>query len=233
MPDSPTPTPESEIKKKRNRKKQERKFLISDADYLAYCRVRHKHFTEQLADFTALDPGLNIAFANTWFAKIEACEALPEDETTMHEMAGYREQLDKKITALIAKINIIEIFANIAFQAEPEVLYEFQFNRVNRPDQYNLNFIVNANVIKMLADVTYNAELTAAGMPPTAITDLENAVDEAASHEMYHEFFKRIRIQRTRIRIKEMNLLFDMTERVRKAALVIYADKPDDARLFQ
>ena len=232
MPEHVTPHPENEKPKRKNRKKNERKFDMADADYLTFARAKHKHFTEHLADFTPFDNDLNAAYAANWFAKIEFCDALWPDTSTMHEMAGYKVALDNKITELIDKISVIEFYAEKAFKDDTEVLYEFQFNKVNRLAQYNVNFIINAHVIKLLAEDDYNAELLAAGMPPTAVTELDIVVGEAGACEIQHEKFKRTRIKRTRIRIKEMNKLFDMTEAVRKAANIIFAKKPEVAGLF-
>jgi hypothetical protein len=50
--------------------------------------------------------------------------------------------------------------------------------------------------------------------------------------ELTHEKFKRTRIKRTRLRIKDMNQLFDYYDNVRKAAQVIYSDNPIEAELF-
>jgi hypothetical protein len=84
----------------------------------------------------------------------------------------------------------------------------------------------------LLAETDYNAELLAAGMPPAAPSELDTATEETAAFEIAHEKFKRTRIQRTRIRIKEMNQLFAINEEVRNAAQVIFADKPEVAGLW-
>lgn len=233
MPDTlVTPPTTEETKKRKYRKRTERKFDGSDAEYAAHSRVKLKHFTNHLPQFTTFDPDFDATYATNWLAKIEACEALTPDTSAMHEMAGYKVKLEKKVSELVSKISVIEFFATQAFENEPEVLYEFQFNKVNRPDQYNLGFIINAHVIKALADDDYNGELLVAGMQPTALTELEATLDETTSLEILHEKFKRTRIKHARIRVKEMNRLFDITDAVRKAANVIYVEKPETKRLF-
>ena len=222
----------TEIKKRTKRKKVERKFLYSDADFMSKSRVKHKHFTNRLSHFTAFDADFDITYANNWFAKIEFCESITSDETTMYEMADIKDSLDKKVIELIAKVSELEFYVLKAFKDEPEVLHEFQFNKVNRLDQYSKDFIINVYLIQLIAQQDYLAELTTAGMPPTLLTELDTIKGEVAQMELAHEKFKRTRIKRTRLRIKDMNQLFDYYDTVRKAAQVIYTDNPIDAELF-
>ena len=222
----------SEKQKRINRKKTERKFDGTDASFIAQSRVIHKLFLERMSQFTAFDADFDITYANNWLAKIEFCEAITTDETTMHEMAGIKEKRDKKVLEMIAKVSEVEFYAIKAFYEEPEVLHEFQFNKVSRLDQYSLNFIIDISTIRSLATDDYNTELTNAGMPPTLLPQIEVLFDELTAMEMYHEKFKRIRIKRTRLRIKDMNELYVQTFAVSTAASVIFASKPETAGMF-
>jgi len=232
MPETPTPSEQPEKEKKKNRKKQERKFRDTDANYTSKSRSWQRHFTDRLALFTAFNPLFDITYANNWMAKIETCEGLLDDETIVDEMAGIMVKLNQHVVTLITHINALEFYAKRAFKDEPEILYEFQFNKVNRFEQYSLKFIVKVYVIMSLAEVDYNAELLAAGMPPNTLTDLETVLEEVTNHEIYHEKFKSIRIRRTRERIKEMNQLYEINEEVRQAAQVIFFSQPEVAGLF-
>jgi hypothetical protein len=232
MPDSTNTPLEPDTKKKRNRKKQERKFLGNDADFLAFSRVKHKLFTDRLADFTAFDPDFDATYAANWLAKIKYCEAITSDETTMREMASVKSDLQQKVLEVIAHLSKLEYYALDAFKNDPEILHEFQFNKVNSLYQYKVSFIIDGFVIQSLAYNEYNAPLTAVGMPATLLIQLTNLLQEAATLEISHEKFKRIRIMRTRLRIKDMNALYDFYEKVRLAAQIIYADKPEVAGVF-
>jgi len=232
MPDTNT-TPVVPAKRKRgNRKKKERKFSGIDADFLALSRVKHKLFTERLADFTAFDPDFDATYAANWFTKILFCEAITSDETTMREMASINDDLKRKVTETIAKLSKLEYYALEAFKDDTEILHEFQFNKVNSLYQYKVSFIIDAFIIHSLASEEYNVALTAVGMPATLLTEIRALLFEVGALELNHEKFKRIRIMRTRLRIKDMNELFDFYEKVRLAALIIYADKPEVAGVF-
>jgi hypothetical protein len=222
----------SEKQKRTNRKKAERKFNVSDPVFCAQSRVKHKLFSDRLADFNAFDADFDINYANNWFAKIEFCESITNDETTVDEMRIIKGDLDQKVIELIAKVNEVEFYALKAFKDDTEVLHEFQFNKVNRTEQYSFNFIAGVFTIYSFAGNEYNAELTSAGMPPTLLTELRALGEAVIRLEFDHEKFKRIRIRRTRLRIKDMNQLFDYRDAVRKAAQIIYADKPEISGMF-
>jgi len=148
-------------------------------------------------------------------------------------MGGIKAELQHKILELIAKLSKLEYYALEAFKNEPEILHEFQFNKVNALYQYKLGFFVDAFIIHSLANAEYNAALTAVGMPATLLTEIRTLIEAAAGLEISHEKFKRIRIMRTRLRIKDMNELYDFYEKVKLAAQIIYADKPIEAELFE
>jgi hypothetical protein len=148
------------------------------------------------------------------------------------EMASVKSDLQQKVLEVIAHLSKLEYYALDAFKNDPEILHEFQFNKVNSLYQYKVSFIIDGFVIQSLAYNEYNAPLTAVGMPATLLIQLTNLLQEAATLEISHEKFKRIRIMRTRLRIKDMNELFDFYEKVRLAALIIYADKPEVAGVF-
>ncbi len=112
------------------------------------------------------------------------------------------------------------------------MLYEFGLAKVQRPEQYNLEFIVNSAVIRMLAEDDYETELQAAGMPPSLPNDLNSLISETAALEVSHEKFKRTRIKRTRLRIKAYNDIFKTAEAVYNAAQVIYRENTTVRDLF-
>jgi hypothetical protein len=232
MPDSTNPAETVVKKKKQIRKQEARKFLGTDAEFMSKSRVKHKHFTVKLPQFTAFDADFDITYANNWVAKIEFCESITSDKTTVNQLEIIKGNLDLKVSELTAKVNEVEFYALKAFKDEPGILHEFQFNKVNRPDQYSKDFIINVYVIHLIAQQDYLAELTTAGMPPSLLTELDTIKSEVSQLELEHEKFKRTRIKRTRLRIKDMNELFDYYDTVRRAAQIIFVDNPIEAELF-
>jgi hypothetical protein len=232
MPEELTLPGNPEKDKKKKRKKQERLFKCTDAYLLQQSRVKHAFLLEHIADFTAFDPLFDATYAANWLAAIEDGEGITNDETTMDESQGIAEDLKKAVEKLIACVADVEYYANKAFENDKEVLYEFAFQKVQRPEQYNLNFIINCMVIRMIAEDDYEVELQAAGMPPTLPDDLGSRIEDAAGHEVNHEKFKRTRIKRTRLRIKAYNEIYKTAEAVYNAAQVMYRENPTVSNLF-
>jgi len=219
--------------KKKKRKKHERLFKCSDADFLQRSHVFRQHFLNNKADFVSFHASYNDPFAANWLAKIEAGEALPTDDNTLAELTIQKNNLDEAVERLIECIIDVEYFAEKAFADDKEVLHEFKFNQVNHPDYYNLQFIINCEVIYRLATEDYNAPLLAANMPPTLTTDLKNCLTETTEQEILHEKFKRTRLQRTRLRIKHYNEIYKMNEDVHNAAQCIYRLNDEVRDLFR
>jgi len=233
MPDElTTPQPKEKVKRK-YRKKAFRLFKADDAAFIQSQHVMRKHFINYLPQFIAHDPIFDAPFATNWQTKITECEELPTDDTNTADQTGIASRLQASVATLVKAVSDIEYYANKAFAHKQEVLYEFQFNTVNRPDQYKLQFIVNCVVIRMLAEDDYEAELLAAGMPPALITNLDNAIDQTSSLEMAHEKMKRLRIKNARIRVEQLNNLYKISQQVTQAAAVIFFNKPEERALFQ
>jgi hypothetical protein len=227
------PTPETEQKPKRKyRKKLRRTFNETDSDFIQANHNLHKHFTDRIADFTAFDPVFDIAFATAWLEKIKECEEFPADDNNIGEQLIEKRKLTEALKPLIKKINDLEYYVTKAFPDDDEILYEFGFADVARPEQYSLQFIVNCMVIRMLADIHYQTQLLNVGMPLSLLQDLEDLIGEVAGHEMNHEMAKRVRIQRARNKIINLNKLHSFANTVKRAAKTIYYYNPEVAGVF-
>lgn len=232
MPEESTPPQPSENEKRKHRKKTLRLFNGSDADFIQSNHVLRKHFLNYLPDFISFDSSFDNPFAADWLALIDECESLPVDGTHLGEQEGISDIMKERLLLLIAKVAELEFFVHKAFPDDDDLHYEFQFNKVSRLDQYDVDFIVNCYVIRLLVINFYQAELLAVGMPPTFLDEFDVECEQTASTEILHALAKRIRIHRARIRVITLNRLYKKAELVKKAARVKFKAKPDVAGLF-
>jgi hypothetical protein len=232
MPEESTTPQQPEKPKRKHRKKELRLFNGTDAAFIQSHNVLRKHFLNYLPAFITFDSSFGNPFAADWLLLIEECEGLPVDETHLGEQEGISDIVKDAVLRLIAKVAELEFFVHKAFPGDDDLHYEFQFNKVSRLDQYDVNFIVNCLVIRLLVINFYETDLLAVGMPPTFLAEYEALCEQTASTEMLHKLSLRIRIHRARVRVKTLNRLYKTGELVKKAAKVIFKTKPDVAGLF-
>jgi hypothetical protein len=230
-----TETPEVPKKKRAKKLIARKSGDIDDVHLCEKSRVWHALLLDHLPDFTLLDAEFDLAFANSWLEKIEGLEAFPSDHNMRADMEGAQAEVKAKTKVLRKAVNELEYYADRAF-AEVDngrVMEEFGFERLRKMLGLGEGrWMVPAYTTYKIGQ-DFNAELTTAGMPVAVPEAMDEAMSELANAEINQEYTKRIRIRATTQRIKLFNHLFDIHTGVKKAAAIVFREKPIVAKQFE
>ena len=205
---------------------------ISFADFVANGRVWIKLFREHLADFAALDPEFNAAFANDWEAANEALALFETDETQRDEIAYRTSELLKTHQPVLRLLDDLDYYTGKAFPTDPRKVDELGIKLMRRDaGSTQLKFVLwGYTALRVATD--YQPQLTAAGLPLAWYTDFDTALGVCGEAELEQEYAKRQRIRKTTERVMQFNALHKTWQRVNKAAKVIYRTKPEMEKLW-
>jgi len=204
----------------------------TDTELGEKCRTWIYLFKERVTEFEAFDPDLNLAFAQTWLEVVEQFEGHQSDENTLDELQQYTVELERAMNRLMDKVSSLEYFVDEMYEATPYRKKEMGFVQLKR-----LRYSKHADMLIACAVLLAQAtdllpQLTAAGMPPTLLTQLEAAIQDAHRCMVEQERCKLYRITLTHQRIEIVNRMYQMHRTVARAAQVIYAHQPGLLVLF-
>jgi len=208
-----------------------RDYDMDDAELFSRARTIRAHFLKYLTNFAGFDPDFNTTFSDNWLALIEDCELHDTDETTRDGLGQYTADLEAAKTKGFLAANDLEYYVNKAFPNNPRKIKEFGLNKRSGLRARTLNLIIWLFVMKKVAD-DYTAELTAKGMAPAVLTNLENAAKDIADREIAQEYFKRIRLRLTTQRMEKFNSLYAICKQVESAAESVFFDSEEHKGLF-
>ncbi len=221
--------PEPEPIKKKRRKKGDlarKTFELGDAELATKSRVWHSLFIDHLAQFEAFDPHLNMAFANSWLAQIDALEGTETDETFVDGQQQVTSDVKDATAPVQLRLDRVEYFVKAAYPNKPRILQEFGFDKMRNPAAMGIARFVLFGYTLLLVLEHYQAGLLTAGMPATLPAELETALDKLGELEIFQEYQKRVRIRTTTDRINKFNDLYEMHVKVSKAAHIIFYKEP-------
>lgn len=223
MPNNETETTE---KKKRGRKKPDLIRLttrLTDGEFAQSSRVWCGLVKKNIADFSALDPNINIAYCNTWMAEIEAFEALPNDEVKGDEQQTQLQRVEEARKAFFEQVDVLQFYVRKAYPTEPFRIAEFGLTRIrSQANKRGVRDVVIGFAMRMAID-THLAELLAAGMPAAFPSDFENALGNYADQEVKHQYCLLDAVRATHTRILAFNNLYRKHRHIVEAAEVVYA----------
>ncbi len=202
---------------------RERLYSMEDAVFYERSRTLAELFKHKLPAFTAFDFNLNMAYHDAWVAQAELCEAHETDETANYELQQRTADMEEARKACFVAANGLQYYVEKAFPDNARIMQEFGFTERKQIRAKSLSTIMWMVVMMAVAD-DYNTELTAAGMPASIITDLDNAQLALFPAEFKQERFKRTIIRLQRERIEKVNKLYGFYQRVHKAAQVVFGD---------
>ncbi len=206
---------------------------LEDSVFAEKQRTFRAHYLSHLSDFTAFDANLTNGYAADWLLGIEAFEAHPTDEVMQDDIAIATEELMEKRSTCWRAMSDLEYYVKRAFPDNKGKLREFGFPRTTTErDRSVIRLVLNVFTMLRVAN-HYNTELTAAGLPPVVITNLETFGRKLADAEIEQEFRKRMRIGAAETRTTLYNTVFKIYARVRDAAKVIYYKKPETKQLWE
>jgi hypothetical protein len=208
-----------------------RDFDFEDSLLLQRSRTLHGHFLNHLAAFTAFAPYVDAVWAAQWLAQINDCEQHPTDETTLDQQQQYTDDLEQARKEGFQAANDLEFWVKKAFPGDDYILEEFGFNERKKARAHTLNQLIWLDTMKRIAN-DYLTELTAAGMPPAILTNLDTKQQNAVNAELAQEYYKRIRKRLARQRLQKFNALYKYCTTVRNAAQAVFCNQEEEKGLF-
>ncbi len=206
--------------------------FMEDSVFIEKNRTIHKHFVDRLAGFTAFDANLDATYGANWLTAIEKFEEHPSDELMRDEIQVYTDNIAVQHKLCWAAEDDLEYYVKRAFPENERKLREFGFPESRRERERGvLKRVLNLFTMRRVAG-DYTAELTAAGMPASVLTNFNTQTGNLADAELEQEYIKRLRIRSTEKRIALYNTVYKYHKRVHEAAQVIYRDKPETRQLF-
>ncbi len=233
MPNNNTESPE---KKKRGPKKPELLRVstrYTDGEFAGKSRVWCKFVEDRLAEFTALDPSIDAAFCTNWRAAIADFEAIPTDELKGDEQQTKYAEIEKARDKFYEQVDTLQFYVRKAYPKEPFRAAEFGLTRIR--SQANKRGVRDVVIGFAMAIAINNhlAELTAAGMPPSFVTDFDNALGNYADAEVKHQYSLLDTVRATHTRVLAFNALYAIHRHIVNAAEVIYAGDKVKIDLFR
>lgn len=209
-----------------------RTYHIEDSLLLQRSRTIRQHYIDNLAGFTAFDADLDISVSNNWQTSIEESEAHPTDETMDDELQNFTAEMEAARNACFSKANELEFFVTKAFPVKKAVLKEFGFTERKKARARVADTLLWMRLMRKVAIDVYAAELAAVNMPPALITELETVQINLSDKELAQEFFKRIMLRQTRLRIEKFNRLHSFIVTVHRAAQSVFVNDMERKGLF-
>ncbi len=212
-------------------KDREREFSMEDTLLIQKCRTLRGHFLNYTVRFSAFAPDLNATFAANWLALIEECESTETDETVMDQLQQYSSDLDEAKKQGFIAANSLEFYVKSAFPDKKRILEEFGFTERKKARAAQFNQYMWMVVMKKIA-ADYSAELAAAGMPATFLSDFDATTQNLLQRETDQEYFKHLRIRYSRQRIEKMNTLYKYCTTINRASQSVFYNEPEERGLF-
>jgi len=205
---------------------------LKDSELSEQSHTLHLAFTRALPKFEAFDPSLNAAFAAAWKAAIIKIDGHPSDENTVDELQDCTQLLNEATDRALGQIKGLEYFIWQAYPGKEYKLAEFGLDSLARKRKSNFAEMVDHCFIIHERVLDFEADLLAAGMPPTYPAQLLAAIQDMDKALRKQRKFKLIRIEQTNERINRFNYVYNIHRQIAKAARVIFIDKPIEMKIY-
>ncbi len=214
-----------------------RNYNLADAAMATFVAQHRALFMQYRPDFVALDADFDApGFETNWQGAINATLAVGTAETRDDQSTIYTAQVQSAMKALRLKVKEVSYFAHKAFPADggPEnigILDKFGFD--DYQDVYNeqqgIRFFMK-NLHQLCTE--YQTELIAAGYSESQIENIETRLDNFLAIDTVQDAYSASEPVDTAQRIRVHNRTWEYSQKVRRAAEVIYAENPVLYNLF-
>ena len=205
----------------------------TDGQLAERSRTWHYIFKDKLADFQAFDPDMKLAFADAWLQQIEELEDHQNDENTVDLLQQYTEDVATATGQMIDKVSNLEYFIDEVYRSEPYRKKETGIANVYKLRYGSATALLFACRVLVLQTNKILPQLSAAGMPPTLMPELEAAIANTDQRMLIQDTYKLTRVELTNQRIILFNRLYLTHRQVYKAAQNVYAHHPVFLKQFE
>ena len=204
-----------------------RNFNVPSGEMLTQSRAVRILFNGDKAAFTGLDLSFSDPFSADWLASIEASEVFQ----TAEQREDYQMILTDKVLADMetarSAYKKAKYFIEKAFGDRPSDLRFFGLDDYEeaRDDQRKMTVFLGL-LHAACINPTYNVGLTAAGMTPADILEIQTAKNNFASDNQTQDAFIMSTQGASRDRDNQYNSTFEFWQKVNKASKVVFEGDP-------
>jgi hypothetical protein len=215
------------------KKTTRRHYNCSDALLLEAADTMHASLLTDLADFTAFNATIDVAFAADWKLAINTAYAKEKDGVVRAQMQVKTHQVKAALQRCKAAYRDVRYFAKRAFANDPARLGEFGIGR-----SYRLAGQQQAKMTEFMLDLAtvaarYAAQLTAKGASAAVLAEPELAMTAYNALNIDQNITIRQRGSTTEERIILNNRVYALMHEVIGAAQRIYASNPAKLKEYE
>lgn len=178
-------------------------------------------FNDNLADFTAFDATLNVAFAADWKTKIDAANTVMHHSQVKDIAAQKTDLVLEQMELCRLKYNEVKFFAIKAFKNSESKQAEFGTDTYQKARAKHVSMVAFMDEMNK-ACLKYEAELLAAGMSQASLDGIIPLRDSLQDANSEQESYQRATPVLTQDRIEVLNNCYAATRLVIDAAMVVY-----------
>ena len=180
-------------------------------------------FTEDLADFTAFDPGLSAAFADDWQTAIDAVVTAQSGETVDDQVQQLTQIVDEAMKACRKKYIEVKYFFTLAYPGNKAVMKEMGADDYEQARKRQMRLVFFSEALHAAAE-KFKTALLANGYTQARIDEIGNLAAALKQANKNQNALLKGRPSLTQDREKIYNDCYAFTERVCEAALSVYYD---------
>ncbi len=207
-------------------KQIERDYDLNDLYMLEKAQVFHDNFETDKVLFTAAFPHLADPFEADFQAAIDAADDIPSGMEVDAEIAIVTEELNALLELGRKAMQKLFTYVDVAFNSTAKT-NSFGKNRYMkaRASQLKLKELLETGHRKA-AETANQTALIAAGYTADDITELASLRDQIDAKNAQQEDLKSGRYEKTEIRIKAYNVVWEYMVKINQASKVVFADSP-------
>lgn len=198
-------------------------YRTTNADMLAYARLIHSHYAAHVADFTAFDADFDAATGAALLAAIDAAQQHGSDTQHTGMLGQATQDAEDKMNECRRYFQGMKYFIERAFPDKPGTWAEFGYNDYlsSRSVRYlMIQFMIELHAVA----VKYAAELAGVHFDAAQIAQIQTLANELQALHTQQEQEKGARSTATGDRTALLNECWRQVQRIRKLAMVMYAD---------
>ena len=198
-----------------------RAYIGSDDYMLETSSTLQSLFVTNVADFTALDTTLTLAYGTTWLNAINAAGTVVRDSQVKDILAQRTNAVLAQMELCKLKYNEVKYFATKVFPKDRARQAEFGTDTYMEARQSHSKMISFLDEMHK-ACVKYQAQLIAGGLSAIKIADIQTLRTNLQNLNTSQEGYIRARPVLTQDRITVLNNCYNITKTIIEAAQVIY-----------
>ena len=198
-----------------------RAYIGSDDYMLETSSTLQSLFVTNVADFTAFDTTLTLAYGTTWLNAINAAGTVVRDSQVKDILAQRTNAVLTQMELCHIKYNEAKYFANKVFPKDKARQAEFGTDTYLQARQSQSKMISFLDEMHK-ACVKYQTQLVAGGLSATKIAAIQTLRTDLQNLNTSQEGYIRARPVLTQDRIVVLNNCFNITKTIIEAAQVIY-----------